>query len=46
MLPDPELLYDAILLAQWGSWSPADLDGTDELLLDIVRRLKAPKKSR
>ena len=46
LLPDPDLFRDAVLLANYGTWSPADLDATDELLLNLVTRLKAPSKSR
>lgn len=39
-LPDPDLFRDAFLLAQWGTWSPRDLDETDALLLNVVNRIK------
>lgn len=36
---DPDLFRDAILLASRGQWTPEALDGTDALLLALVRRL-------
>jgi hypothetical protein len=44
-LPDPDLLRDAIFLAQYGRWSPSELDAMDMRLLRLVKALQKPRKS-
>ena len=36
-LPDPDLFRDAQFLSVRGTWSAADLDSTDALLLSLIR---------
>ena len=43
-LPDPDLFRDAVFLSQVGSWSAADLDATDALLLALVQRIRNAKR--
>jgi len=43
-LPDPDLFRDAVFLSQMGTWSPADLDATDALLLGLVQRIRNAKR--
>ena len=43
-LADPDLFRDAVFLSQHGTWSPADLDATDALLLALVQRLHTTKR--
>ena len=43
-LPDPDLFRDAVFLSQHGTWSPADLDDCDALLLALVQRLHNAKR--
>jgi hypothetical protein len=39
-LPDPDLFRDAVLLSQQGSFSAADLDAMDALLLALIHKLR------
>ena len=43
-LPDPDLFHDAVFLSQHGTWTAADLDATDALLLALVRRIHNAKR--
>lgn len=43
-LPDPDLFRDAYVLSQRGTFSPADLDATDALLLALLTRFWNAKR--
>ena len=43
-LPDPDLFRDALILSAHGTFSPADLDATDALLLALLGRFWNAKR--
>jgi hypothetical protein len=43
-LPDPDLFLDALFLVRRGSWSPAELDETDALLVALIRMIDNVKR--
>jgi hypothetical protein len=38
------MFRDAVFLATYGRFSPADIDGMDALLLALIKRLQTPPK--
>lgn len=43
-LPDPDLFRDALFLVRRGTFSPRDLDETDALLVDLIRKIDNVKR--
>jgi hypothetical protein len=39
-LPDPLAWHDAMMLNQFGRFSPAEMDAADHVTLEILKRLR------